>query len=181
MAITGALENIAAAEQHSGLPQLRIETFPSQLFWLLVTFTLLFLFLWRVTLPRIALAIAERRNRIDGDLEAADTLRKQAADTLASYEAALAQARNRAHQLAEENRKQILAEIDRIKAAADADSQAAMKEAENRILQARDKSLASVKAAAAVAASDIVERLIGIRIGTDDATSRRGFGDETMI
>jgi F-type H+-transporting ATPase subunit b len=170
MATTGAAENIPAAE-HVGLPQLRIETFPSQLFWLVVTFTLLFLFLWRITLPRIASAIAERRNRIDGDLETADTLRKQAADTLASYEAAQAQARNRAHQLADENRKQILAEIDHMKAAADADSQAAMKEAENRILAERDKSLASVKAAAAEAATDIVERLVGIQIGAEEAAN----------
>jgi F-type H+-transporting ATPase subunit b len=112
MAASATTEGTEAPGGNTGLPQFNTETFPSQIFWLVVTFGLLFLFLWKKTLPMIAGAISERRNRVEGDLGAAEDSRKGAADALQAYETALAQARARAHALADENRKRIVAEID---------------------------------------------------------------------
>src|SRR6476659_8744964 len=89
-------------EGRAGLPQMDVETFPSQVFWLVVTFGLLFIVLWRNTLPMIAGAIGARRGQIDGDLGAAEARRKDAAGALQAYEAALASAKSRAHALADE-------------------------------------------------------------------------------
>ncbi len=72
------------ATPRGGLPQMDTGTFPSQIFWLVVTFGLLFLVLWRITLPMIEGVIGDRRNRIEGDLGAAEKLRQQAAEALAS-------------------------------------------------------------------------------------------------
>src|SRR4051812_47194675 len=113
-------------EGRAGLPQMNVESFPSQLFWLVVTFGLLFIVLSRMTLPMIAGAIRQRRRRIEGDLATAETFRKDAAGALQSYESALASARTRAHQLADENKKRVVAEIDGMKAAADREAQNAM-------------------------------------------------------
>ena len=172
-------EGIAAPQEHAGLPQMRYQTFPSQIFWLAVTFALLFLMLWRVTLPMIAGVIDARRNRIEGDLSEAENLRKDAAGALAAYEASLAEARNRAHQLADENRKTILAELDGMKATAEAEAQAAMNEVERRILSDRTKSVSAVKTAAAEAAAAIVERLIGTKIRIEDAANAVAVETET--
>jgi len=163
------IEGTAEPAEEAGLPQMNAETFPSQIFWLVVTFGLLFLVLWRKTLPMIAGAIGERRNRIEGDLGTAESMRKDAAGALAAYEAALAQARSRAHRHADENRKRVVQEIDRMKAAADAEAQTAMSAAENRIAAERTKAGAGVTAAAAEAASAIVERLIGTPVSVDEA------------
>src|SRR5258706_16099216 len=105
----------AVPQGHAGLPQMNVGTFPSQIFWLVVTFGLLFLVLWRKTLPMIEGAIGQRRGRIEGDLGTAEGFRKEAQAAFAAYEAALAQARARAHQLADENRKITVAEIDPLK------------------------------------------------------------------
>ncbi len=45
------------------MPQLDVETFPSQMFWLAVTFILLYLLMSRVGLPRLSAAIEARRQR----------------------------------------------------------------------------------------------------------------------
>jgi F-type H+-transporting ATPase subunit b len=165
----GTIEGTVAPEGHAGLPQMSTGSYPSQIFWLVVTFGLLFLVLWRVTLPMIAGAIGARRNRIEGDLSTAESLRKDAAGALASYEAALAQARTRAHQLADENKKRVVAEIEQLKAEAEAEAQSLLGEAEKRIAAERGKSVAGVKAAAADAAADIVDRLIGAKVSAEDA------------
>ena len=53
------------------MPQLNPEFFVSQLFWLVVTFSFLFVFLWRVSLPRIGNVLEKRENKISEDLTAA--------------------------------------------------------------------------------------------------------------
>jgi F-type H+-transporting ATPase subunit b len=154
---------------HSGLPQMDVSTFPSQIFWLAVTFGLLYLVLSRVTLPRVAATITRRRNRIDGDLATAEQSRKDAADALTAYDTGLAQARARAQVMAEENRKTILAEIERMKKEADAKAQESLSRAEKHIAAERVRASASVKASAAEAAAAIVARLTQQSVSTADA------------
>jgi F-type H+-transporting ATPase subunit b len=171
----GTIEGTAAPREHAGLPQMDPSTFPSQLFWLVVTFGLLFLVLWRVTLPRIAGVIGDRRNRIEGDLETAEKMRNDASEALKAYETSLGTARGSAMAMADENRKRVAGEIDAMKAAADRDSQNAMSAAETRIAAERARAEVHVRAAAGEAAAAIVERLIGDTVGPEDAL--RAVGD----
>src|ERR1700752_307383 len=101
--MAAATEEAVGANEPSGLPQLDVETYPGQLFLLVITFGLLFVLLSRVALPRIAGSMAARKNRIEGYLGAAEQSKKDASAALAQYEAALAQARNKALAMADEN------------------------------------------------------------------------------
>ena len=157
--------------EHVGLPQMKPETFPSQVFWLAITFGLLFLVLWRTTLPMIAGVIGARRNSIEGDLGTAESLRKDAANALAGYESALATARSRALQLADENKKRIVAEVEQMRTQADATAQASMADAEKRLANERARAVGGVRGAAADAAADIVERLLGTAVSREDAAN----------
>jgi F-type H+-transporting ATPase subunit b len=154
-----------------GFPPFDTTTYPSQLFWLAITFAVLFAVLWRIALPRIGGAIAARKGQIDGDLATAQAHRKAAEDASAAYDAALAAARSRAHALAEENRKRIAGEVERAKAAADADAQAAMAKAEAAIATTREAARTHVAGAARDAAIDIVARLIGDTVSADEAAA----------
>jgi len=60
------------------VPQLDPEFFVSQLFWLVVTFSFLFLFLWKVSLPRIGSVLEKRENKINNDIETAKQLQIEA-------------------------------------------------------------------------------------------------------
>lgn len=155
----------------AGLPQMNPEFFASQIFWLAITFGLLFLVLSRVTLPKIGNALAARKNRIEGDLNAAEKSKKDAADALSEYETALAQARGKALAMADENRKRIVGEIDALKTAADAKAQEAMSKAEARIAAERTKAEGNIRNAAAEAASSIVERLLGVSVSDVEAAN----------
>ena len=158
-----------AAAPEGGLPQLNPEHFAGQIFWLAITFGLLFILLSRVTLPKIAGALAGRKSHIEGDLAAAEQSKKDASDALASYEAALTQARGRALAVADENRKRIVGEIDTMKHAADAKAQEAMSKAEARITAERTRAEGNIRTAAAEAAASIVERLLGVNVSSDEA------------
>ena len=60
------------------MPQLDPEFFVSQLFWLVVTFSFLFLFLWKVSLPRIGSVLEKRENKINNDIATAKQLQIEA-------------------------------------------------------------------------------------------------------
>lgn len=155
----------------AGFPPFRVETFPSQLFWLAITFSFLFVVLWRVVGPRISRVIADRKQRIAGDLEAAERHRREAEAASAAYQSALAAARARAQAVAEENRKRITSEVERAKAEADAEAQKAIGAAETRIAALRAEAKNNVIAAAQDAAIEIVSRLTGMPISAEEAAA----------
>ena len=53
------------------MPQLNPEFYVSQLFWLVISFTFLFIFLWRISLPRISSVLENRANKINEDIKMA--------------------------------------------------------------------------------------------------------------
>ena len=53
------------------MPQLNPEFYMSQLFWLVLTFTFLFIFLWRISLPRITTVLEKRASKINDDIRSA--------------------------------------------------------------------------------------------------------------
>ncbi|HEY5338747.1 MAG TPA: hypothetical protein VIJ85_11115 [Rhizomicrobium sp.] len=164
-------EQPAPAQAKGGFPPFDTTTFPSQIFWLVITFGFLFVVVWRVAGPRINGAITTRRDKINGDIAEAQKHRGDAEAASAAYQTSLAGARARATALADENRKGIAGEIDKAKAAADAQVQDAMAKAETRIQATRVQARASVTQAAQDAAITIVARLTGDTVSADEAAA----------
>jgi F-type H+-transporting ATPase subunit b len=73
-------------------PPFQKDTFPSQLFWLAITFIALYMVMARIALPQIGAIFQARRDRISGDLAEAQTLKNESETALAAYEKALAEA-----------------------------------------------------------------------------------------
>jgi F-type H+-transporting ATPase subunit b len=163
-----------APKKEGGFPPFDTSTFPSQIFWLAITFAFLFTVLWRVAGPRINGVITNRRGAINGAIVEAGQARADAQAAQAAYETALAGARTRAHALAEETRTRLNAEIAKAKSEADARAHDAMAEADTRIAQTRESAKTAVLAAAREAAIAIVERLTGDKVSAEDAARALG-------
>lgn len=168
--------NTTATTEHkpAGFPPFKTETYPSQLFWLAITFCFLFVVLWRVAGPRINAAITGRRGTINAAIDGAAKARADAQAAQAAYEDALAKARARANALAEETRATLNGEIAKAKAEADAKAHDAMAAADARIQATRESAKSAVSAAARDAAIAIVERLTGDKVSADEAARALG-------
>lgn len=164
-----------ASTQHaahgSGFPPFDTKTFPSQIFWLAITFAVLFVVLWRVAGPMISSTIASRRKRISDDISAAQQARSEADAAAASYEAALSGARSRAHALADENRRKITGEVEKAKTEADHQALSLVADAERAIAESQARAKAHVTGAAQDAAIEIVQRLLREQVATEDAAA----------
>ena len=81
------------------MPQLNPEFFVTQLFWLVVTFSFLLIFLWRISLPRIGNVLEKRERKITEDLTAAKELQAEASQIQEEIEKQLKQARTDASEM----------------------------------------------------------------------------------
>ena len=157
------------AGQAKVFPPLDPSTFAPQLFWLALTFGVLYVILSRVALPRVSEVIEERRDRIQRDLDAAERLKDETENALAGYEKALSDARSNASGIAREERETLNAEVTAEQAKVEDQISAKLAEAETRIDETKKKALSGVNTIAADTAVAIVSKLLGQDISIDEA------------
>ena len=146
------------------MPQFDPSTFPTQLFWLALTFVALYVLMVRVALPRVTDVLDARRARIDHDLETAEKLKAEAEQTLAAYEKAMADARSQAQGLLRKASEEMAAEAQARQAELAKSLAERTKIAESRIDEARAKALADIRQVASAAAQAATQRLIGVAV-----------------
>lgn len=146
-------------EGHSLFPAFDSSAFPSHLFWLAISFGVLYYVTRQVIVPRVGGILEDRRDRVAGDLSEATRLRHETDDVIATYEAELAEARQRAHAIAQERRDELKRELDARRSETDAELQAKIAAAEETIAGLRDRALDEIEEIAAGAAEAIIERV----------------------
>ena len=146
------------------MPQLDAATFLPQLFWLAVSFGVLYLILSRVALPRIGEVLEERRARIDADLARADDLRREAEAALEAHERTMAEAHGEARRIVAEAARAAAVESERRHAELTARLKAEAARAGERIAAARDEALAGLRAGAADAVRAVGGKVAGVAL-----------------
>ncbi len=148
------------------MPQFDPSTFTPQLFWLAVTFGVLFFAMWRHALPRISDILETRRQRISDELEKAQAFKSEAEQVAAEYEMALAEARDKAAAALKQAGNDMAAEAEQVAA-----------EYEKALGEARDKAAAALKQSGAEMAAEAAERHESF--GTELAT-RTGAAEQRI-
>lgn len=151
------------------MPQLDPAVFPTQIFWLVVTFVPLYLILWRVVLPRIGDVLQSRQRHIDADLEKAASLREEAEKVLAEYEKGLAEARQQASATVKAAADQMAEESAKRHSAFAAELSEKTAEAEGRIAAAKQEAMDGLRAVATEVAEAAAAKLIGMKVSGDQA------------
>ena len=161
------------------MPQFDTTAFAPQLFWLAVTFGVLFFVMWRFALPRLSNIMEARQQRIDADLDKAASVKGEADQVLAEYEQAQAEARDKAAAVIKQAGDRMAVESAARHEAFGAELKERTREAEQRIAAAKDEALANVKTVAAEAARAATAKLIGVEAPAEqvrdavEATTRK--------
>ena len=91
--------NCLAAE---GMPQFNAKSFNSQLFWLIITFAILYIMITYFILPRIRENIRLRKNKIANDLERAESIKSELENMISQSNIKLEEAKNQAQVIIKE-------------------------------------------------------------------------------
>jgi F-type H+-transporting ATPase subunit b len=157
--------------QAAGLPQLDIATFPSQLIWLVIAFSVFFMLMSRISLPRISQVLVERQHKIDDNLKRAESFKQEAEAAAAAYTKALAEARAGAHAIMLETHNRIADDAAIKKTELSEELEAEIKAAEGRILDAKNAAMEGLSDVAAEVALSAAEKISGESFSEKDVAN----------
>lgn len=139
----------------------------SQIFWLILTFAVLYFTVANVFLPKIRKAVEDRDGAIKRDVAEAAALSAKADESVKQFEAQIAAARANARDTASKAKAEADAKNAAATAAKEAELNSRLAAAEARISETRTKAMANVSAVAEDAAAAIAERLTGAKPAAD--------------
>jgi len=167
-----------AATSSSGpkLPQLDLATYSSQVFWLIISFVVLYFLVAKLAMPRIAEVLEERQERIEDDLDKAETLKKEAYQVRIEYEKALSAAREKAQEATRHAQEEIAKRSAEAESAAQVKVTVMLEEAEKRIAASKtgaegkpgDPISALERSVAQEVVANAVQKLIGVDVTAAD-------------
>ncbi len=170
------MDAVGATVAHEGgghggaFPPFDPSTFPSQLFWLAIVFIALYVLMAKKVIPQIAGILDARAAKIAGDLVEAEKAKADTDAAIASYEASLAAARNKANAIAHETRSKVAHEIDGRRHAAEAQLAAKLTDTEKHIEDVKRIALEHVSTIATETTEAVVEALVG-KVSRDEAVA----------
>ncbi len=150
-------------------PPLDASTYPSQLFWLTVTFGVLLFLLWRIFLPRLNTILEDRSEKIADDIDTAARMQRDAENEKKTYEKELADARAKAHNVAESTRASVNADLEAEYEVAEKEAQENLDLADAKIRAMRTEALKNVDDIAARATTEMLNSLYGGKISMSAA------------
>ena len=144
------------------MPQIEdVASFLPQVFWLVITFPALFLIMWKIAVPAIANTLEARQKRMEDNLDKAAQAKKEAEETLAAYESAMAEARAGAQGIINEATKLMSEEAEKREAKMAEELGQTLAASEAEIRKAIDAAMEHVRDVAVEVAGAALKRLTG--------------------
>jgi F-type H+-transporting ATPase subunit b len=160
---------LAAEGGNAGMPQLNFHDYTPQLFWLAVTFIILYLLMKNVALPRVGDIVAAREQRIANDLDRAAALKAEAEQAMQAYEKTQTEARANAADVVRQAEAAIAKETTARQSQLASELGEKLKTAEQRIAAAKASAMSNLAGVSTEVARAAVERLIGEGVSQAEA------------
>jgi F-type H+-transporting ATPase subunit b len=164
------LKEVFAAES-AGMPQLNPEFWISQIFWLTLTFGILYIVLSKLILPKISANLELRRSQIQENIEAADKQREESETKLKEYEEIILKSKLNAKKIFKETREKALKDINLKKDSLDGQINEEIKKAEAEINALKKNAPEKINKIAIEASSEILKNLIGTEINNSSISA----------
>ena len=152
--------NVKGAES-GGMPQLNPEFWISQIFWLIITFSSLFLILSKIILPKISKNIEFRKSQILENIETAEQQKEESDNKIKQYENFILKSKNEAKNYFNKARKKVLEEIDKKKEQLDKELNNEINIEEKEIIELKNNAPEKINKIAVETSSLLIQELIG--------------------
>ena len=158
--------NTVFAAESGGMPQLNPEFWISQIFWLIITFGILFIVLTKVILPKISDNLENRKSQILENIETADKQKEESQKKIDEYEKIILNSKLKAKNYFNEAREKILDDINKKRAALEKDLDEEISELEKELSDLKQKSGEKINKIAAETSAELIKELIGEEVNS---------------
>ena len=169
------------AAESGGMPQLNPEFWVSQIFWLTLTFGILYIVLSKLILPKISVNLETRKSQILENIEAAEKQREDSEMKLKEYEEIISKSKLEAKTIFNQAREKALKDINAKKEVLESQIDEEISKAEEEIKTLRNSAPDKINKIAIETSSELIQKLIGAEVNNssisaivDDLSRRSG-------
>ncbi|MDA9641775.1 F0F1 ATP synthase subunit B [bacterium] len=171
----------AFAAESGGMPQLNPEFWVSQIFWLTLTFGILYVVLSKLILPKISNNLESRKSQILENIEAAEKQREDSEAKLEEYEEIISKSKHEAKNIFSQSREKVLKDISAKRGVLDKQIDEEISKVEQEINNLRESAPDKINMIAIETSSELIQKLISAEVNNssisaivDDLSRRNG-------
>ena len=171
----------AFAAESGGMPQLNPEFWVSQIFWLTLTFGILYVVLSKLILPKISNNLESRKSQILENIEAAEKQREDSEAKIEEFGEIISKSKLEAKNIFSQSREKVLKDISAKREVLDKQIDEEISKAEQEINNLRESAPDKINMIAIETSSEIIQNLIGAEVNNssisaivDDLSRRNG-------
>jgi len=155
----------------AGMPQLNPEFWLAQIFWLILTFSSLYLIIWKIFLPKITYSIENRKSRIVNDLDEAQKLKENAEKKLNEYNKIIEESKKEAKKIIEDSKKRLDSDIENKKQKFDDEIKKELSIAEKEIKDLKKSSISNINQIASDTTAEVIKQIINIEVNKSNVSA----------
>ena len=159
------------AAESGGMPQLDPEFWISQIFWLTLTFGILYIILSKLILPKISANLELRKTQIQENIEAAEKQRKSSESKLKEYDDIITKSKSKAKDIFNISRDKVLKDINLKKDTLDKQIEDEIKKVEQEIDKLKKSAPEKISKIAIDTSSELLKKLIGAEINNSSISA----------
>ena len=161
----------AQSAESGGMPQLNPEFWISQVFWLVLTFGILYLVLSKLVLPKISDNLETRKSQILENIETAEKQREESEDKIKQFEKIILESKIEAKNYFNDRRQEILEDINKKRIALERDIDDEISAVEEEINKLKNTSGEKITKIAIETSSDLINQLIGEEVNNSSISA----------
>ena len=159
------------AAESGGMPQLNPEFWISQIFWLIITFSILYVVLSKIILPKISANLELRKSQIQDNIEAAEKQREDSEAKLKEFKDIVLKSKLEAKNIFQTTREKALKDISSKKEILEKQIDEEIKKAEQEINSLKKNAPEKINKIAIETSSEILKKLIGAEINNSSISA----------
>ena len=162
---------IAKSAETGGMPQLNPEFWFSQIFWLTITFGILFIILSKFILPKIRNNLETRKSQIMENIEIADNQKTKGEKNLKEYDKIILDAKDNAKKTFNLAKEKIQLDLGKEREKIESELNSEIEDAENEIKDLKKSSPEKISLIAVDTAAEIIHKLIGVEVNKSNVSA----------
>ena len=155
----------------TGMPQLNPEFWGAQIFWLILIFSILYLVIWKIFLPRITYSIENRKSRIVNDLDEAQKLKESAEKKLEAYNKIIENSKQEAKKIIEDGKKRLNQDIENKRKDFNNQIEKEIAEIEKEIKDLKKTSLSNISKIASETSAELIKKIINTEVNKSNVSA----------
>ena len=144
----------------AGMPQLNTEFWTAQIFWLILIFSVLYLIIWKIFLPKITYSIENRKSRVVNDLDEAQKLKDSAEKKLKEYNEIIEKSKQEAKKIIDDNKKKLDRDIESKKQKFNDEIEKELLAVEKEIKDLKKNSISNIDNIATEISTEIIKQIL---------------------